>query len=34
MALTAAAHGHFAKALELGHGDDDMAAVYLVHRKG
>jgi 3-hydroxyisobutyrate dehydrogenase len=33
MALTAAAHGHFAKALEHGHGDDDMASVYLVHRR-
>jgi 3-hydroxyisobutyrate dehydrogenase len=33
MALTAAAHRHFAKAVELGHGDDDMAAVYLVHQR-
>ncbi|MCW2609834.1 MAG: mmsB [Cryptosporangiaceae bacterium] len=33
MGLTAAAQRHLARALELGHGDDDMAAVYLVHRR-
>jgi 3-hydroxyisobutyrate dehydrogenase len=32
MALTTAAQSHFAKALESGHADDDLAAVYLVHR--
>jgi 3-hydroxyisobutyrate dehydrogenase len=34
MAVTAAVQSHFAKALELGHGDDDMASVYLVHQRG
>ncbi|MCW2568583.1 MAG: mmsB, partial [Mycobacterium sp.] len=33
MGLTAAAQRHFAAALEQGHGDDDMASVYLVHRR-
>jgi 3-hydroxyisobutyrate dehydrogenase len=33
MAVTAAAHRHFSRAVELGHADDDMAAVYLVHRR-
>jgi 3-hydroxyisobutyrate dehydrogenase len=34
MAVTAAVQNHFAKALELGHADDDMASVYLVHQRG
>ena len=33
MAITAAAQRHFARAVELGHGSDDMAAVYLVHTR-
>jgi 3-hydroxyisobutyrate dehydrogenase len=33
MGLTAAAQRHFAAALEQGHADDDMASVYLVHRR-
>jgi 3-hydroxyisobutyrate dehydrogenase len=33
MGLTAAAERHFARAVEQGHGDEDMAAVYLVHRR-
>ncbi|HEY0486384.1 MAG TPA: NAD(P)-dependent oxidoreductase [Mycobacteriales bacterium] len=33
MALTAAAQRHFAAALEQGHGHDDMASVFLVHRR-
>jgi 3-hydroxyisobutyrate dehydrogenase len=33
MALTAAAERHFSRAVEQGHGDEDMAAVYLVHRR-
>jgi 3-hydroxyisobutyrate dehydrogenase len=33
MGLAAAAQRHFAAAMEQGHADDDMAAVYLVHRR-
>ena len=33
MAITAAAQRHYARAVELGHGDEDMAAVYLVHMR-
>jgi 3-hydroxyisobutyrate dehydrogenase len=33
MGLTAAAGRHFERAVEQGHGDEDMAAVYLVHRR-
>jgi 3-hydroxyisobutyrate dehydrogenase len=33
MGLTAAAQRHFAAAIEQGHADDDMASVYLVHRR-
>jgi 3-hydroxyisobutyrate dehydrogenase len=33
LALVAAAHAHFAKAVDLGHGDEDMAATYYAHRE-
>jgi 3-hydroxyisobutyrate dehydrogenase len=33
MGITAAAQRHFATALEQGHAEDDMASVYLVHRR-
>jgi 3-hydroxyisobutyrate dehydrogenase len=33
MAITAAAQRHFARAVELGHGDDDMASVYVIHTR-
>jgi 3-hydroxyisobutyrate dehydrogenase len=33
MALTAAAGRHYAQAIELGHGDEDLAAVYYAHQR-
>jgi 3-hydroxyisobutyrate dehydrogenase len=34
MAVTVAVRRHMAKAVELGHGDEDMAATYYAHRPG
>jgi 3-hydroxyisobutyrate dehydrogenase len=33
MGLTAAAQRHYARAIELGHGDEDLAAVYYAHQR-
>ena len=34
LAVTEAVRRHMARAIELGHGDEDMAATYFAHEKG